>query len=199
MIGMSEAFASVSAAMVFWATVGVWGVGERALTVRRDVRAGARRSRSDAGSYYWILGGVLTGFVAGFALAGTGILRLPGPALWLVVGLTIAWAGMLLRWWSVLTLAELFTTRVIVREDQRVVRNGPYGFVRHPSYLGLLVLLLGLGLALGSAASAVVMVTLPTVGVVKRVRVEESALVAELGPRYTDYCEGRARLLPGVW
>jgi protein-S-isoprenylcysteine O-methyltransferase Ste14 len=196
---MIEAFPSFSAAMLFWATVGVWGVGERALTVRRDLHAGAWRSRSDAGSYYWILAGVLSGFVAGFALAGTGILSLPWPAIRLGLGLTIAWTGILLRWWSVLTLAELFTTRVMVHEDQRVVRTGPYGFVRHPSYLGLLVLLVGLGLALGSAASALVMVAMPTVGVVKRIRVEESALVAERGPRYTDYCQGRARLLPGVW
>jgi len=130
---MIEAFASISAAMLFWATVGVWGIGERALTVRRDLHAGAYRSRSDAGSYYWILAGVLSAFVAGFALAGTGILSLPGPALWLVLGLMIAWTGMLLRWWSVLTLDELFTTKVMVQEDQRVVRQGPYRFVRHPS------------------------------------------------------------------
>jgi protein-S-isoprenylcysteine O-methyltransferase Ste14 len=196
---MIEAIASFPAAMLFWTTVGVWGIGELALILRRDLHTGAYRTRSDAGSYHWIHAGVLVGFMAGFALAGTGILSLPGPALWLVLGLTIAWTGMLLRWWSVVTLAELFTTKVMVREDQRVVRTGPYGFVRHPSYLGLLVLLFGLGLALGSAASALAMVAIPTVGIVNRVRVEESALVAELGPRYSDYCEGRTRLLPGVW
>jgi protein-S-isoprenylcysteine O-methyltransferase Ste14 len=194
-----QGFASFSAEVWFWVTVGVWGVGERVLTFRRDLRAGAWRTRSDAGSYYWILAGVLGGFVAGFALATHGILSLPGPALWLVMGLLIAWAGMLLRWWSVLTLAELFTTRVMVKEDQSVVSSGPYRFVRHPSYLGLLVLVFGLGLALGSPASALVMVAMPGVGIVKRIRVEEAALVAGLGDNYTDYGEGRARLVPGVW
>jgi protein-S-isoprenylcysteine O-methyltransferase Ste14 len=196
---MAAVFANPAAAMSFWATVGVWGIGERVLIVRRDLRARAWRSRHDAGTYYWVLTGVFGGLAAGLALAAIGILRLPGPALWLVVGLTIAWAGMLVRFWAVVILAELFTTRVVVLKDQRVVSSGPYGYVRHPSYLGLLIMFFGLGLALGSPASALAMVAIPAVGIVKRIRVEEAALVTALGSSYVRYCEGRARLLPGVW
>jgi protein-S-isoprenylcysteine O-methyltransferase Ste14 len=196
---MVPVFASTVVATSFWATVGVWGVGERVLTLHRDLHAKAWRSKVDAGSYYWVLGGVIGGLAGGVALATVGILRLPGSVPWLVMGLAIAWAGMLLRWWAVLTLAELFTTKVMVQKDQIVVSSGPYGFVRHPSYLGLLVLFFGLGLVLSSPASAAVMVAIPAVGIVKRVRVEEAALVAGLGTGYSRYCEGRARLLPGVW
>jgi protein-S-isoprenylcysteine O-methyltransferase len=197
--GMATIFASSAAATAFWATVGVWGIGERVLTLHRDVRARAWRSRLDAGSYYWVLAGVFGGLAAGFSLATVGILRLPATALWLVSGLSVAWAGMLLRWWSVVTLAELFTTKVMVQENQKVISSGPYGLVRHPSYLGLLVTFLGLGLALGSPASTLAMAAIPAVGIVKRIRVEEAALTAGLGSSYTHYCEGRARLLPGIW
>lgn len=71
--------------------------------------------------------------------------------------------------------------------------------VRHPSYLGVLILLFGLGLALGDLASALAMVVLPTMGLLWRIRVEEAALRAGLGDRYIEYCKGRARLIPGLW
>jgi protein-S-isoprenylcysteine O-methyltransferase Ste14 len=73
---------------------------------------------------------------------------------------------MLLRWWAVLTLGHCFTTKVMVVQEQRVISSGPYRMVRHPSYLGVLILFLGLGAALGSLASAVVMVVLPAIGLV---------------------------------
>ena len=80
-----------------------------------------------------------------------------------------------------------------------MVTGGPYRFVRHPSYLGVLILLLGLGLALGDGASAAAMIALPTLGLMWRIRVEEAALRAGLGVSYVEYCQGRARLIPGIW
>jgi protein-S-isoprenylcysteine O-methyltransferase Ste14 len=192
-------FSHRAAEISFWATVGVWGVGERVLTFPQDLRARAWRSRQDTGSYYWILTGIIAGFAAGLALAAGHVLSLPGPLAWLVVGLIVAWTGMLLRWWAVLTLGQCFTTRVMVVQEQRVISSGPYRMVRHPSYLGVLILFLGLGVALGSLASAVVMVVLPAIGLVRRIRVEEAVLCAGLGDSYLEYCNGRARLVPGVW
>jgi protein-S-isoprenylcysteine O-methyltransferase Ste14 len=142
---------------------------------------------------------IVAGFLAGLALASGNTLSLPAPVLWVAVGLIIAWAGMLLRLWAVLTLGRFFTTTVVVRAEQTVVTGGPYRFVRHPSYLGVLILLFGFGLALGDLASAVAMVVLPTMGLLWRIKVEEAALRAELGDRYIEYCKGHARLIPGIW
>ena len=163
-----------AAEIAFWVTVGAWSVGERILTFR-DIRSGARRGGQDAGSYFWVVAGVIGGFAAGIALADNDALTLPAPVVWLVIGLITAWAGMLVRLWAVLTLGQYFTTWVQVRSDQQVITNGPYRFVRHPSYLGLLIMFLGLGVALGDLASAVAMVVLPIIGLVKRIMVEETA------------------------
>jgi protein-S-isoprenylcysteine O-methyltransferase Ste14 len=187
-----------AAASPYWLTVGVWAIGERVLTFR-DLRSGAWKSRQDAGSQRAIALCFVVGFFAALGFATLGVLGLPEPAVWLAVGLIIGWAGMLFRLWAVLTLGRLFTISVVVRPEQEVVTGGPYRFVRHPSYLGLLVLFFGLGLALGSLASAVVMVVVPGIGLLWRIRVEEAALRAGLGDRYVEYCRGRARLIPGVW
>jgi protein-S-isoprenylcysteine O-methyltransferase Ste14 len=187
-----------AAEILFGVTAVVWVVGERVLSFR-DLRSGAWKSKQDSGSVIAVAAGIVVGFGAGLVLASRDALSLPGPVVWLVVGLIIAWAGMLLRLWAVLTLGRFFTTTVVVRPGQTVVSSGPYGFVRHPAYLGLLILLLGFGLTLGDLAAALAIVVLPTMGLLWRIRVEEVALRAGLGDSYLEYCKGRARLIPGIW
>jgi protein-S-isoprenylcysteine O-methyltransferase Ste14 len=187
-----------AAEAAFGATAAVWAIGERVISFR-DLRSGAWKSRQDAGSVIAVAVCILVGFIAGIALASRQTSTIPAPVAWLVVGLVIAWLGMSLRLWAVLSLGRSFTTTVVVRPDQTVVSSGPYKFVRHTSYLGLLILLLGFGLSLGDLAAVAVMVVLPILGLMWRIRVEEAALRAGLGYRYVEYCRGRARLIPGVW
>jgi protein-S-isoprenylcysteine O-methyltransferase Ste14 len=187
-----------SSELAWGVTVAIWVVGERILTIR-DLRSGAWRSGQDRGSYFWVVAGVACGFGVALVLAFREVLILPATMVWLVVGLVVAWAGLLLRLWAVLALGRSFTTTVQVQAEQRVVATGPYRVVRHPSYLGLLILFLGLGLALGDVASAAALVVLPAIGLVRRITVEEAALQAGLGDAYVEYAKGRARLIPGIW
>ena len=88
---------------------------------------------------------------------------------------------------------------VTVPSDQHVVDRGPYRWVRHPSYSGLLLTLVGLGAALGNWLSLIALAVLPTAGLVVRIRVEEAALLAALGAPYREYARHRRRLVPGLW
>lgn len=186
------------AEIAFWSTVGIWAVGERVLSFR-DIRSGAWRSGQDRGSLVVLVVAVIAGFLAAVTLPARHVPPLPVPWLWLALGLAIAWSGMLLRAWAVVTLGRSFTTAVVVRSEQRVVASGPYRLVRHPSYLGLLIFFLGFGLGFGNVLSPVVLVAFSAVGLVYRITVEEAALRRELGDRYDSYAVGRARLLPRIW
>jgi protein-S-isoprenylcysteine O-methyltransferase Ste14 len=116
-----------------------------------------------------------------------------------VVGFVVLVAGIVLRVWAILTLGRFFTPFVQVQEGQRVVDSGPYRYVRHPSYTGMLVALIGLGIALDDWLSLLALALLPLTGILVRIRHEESVLLAELGDDYRDYASRTRRLVPGVW
>jgi protein-S-isoprenylcysteine O-methyltransferase Ste14 len=116
-----------------------------------------------------------------------------------VTGLVLMCAGIALRQWAIVLLGRFFTVDVRVHAEQTVIEDGPYRRLRHPAYTGLLVTLLGLGLALGNWAALALLVIVPTAGLVVRIRVEERALLDGLGEPYRRFTATRARLIPGVW
>jgi protein-S-isoprenylcysteine O-methyltransferase len=123
---------------------------------------------------------------------------LPSPGCsWLAAALVAG--GALLRWWAILTLGRLFTVDVAVQQEHRVVRKGPYRLVRHPAYAGLLCSLLGLGVALGSWLTPLLLLLPSLGGLLYRIVVEERALLLSLGDDYADYRRTvRFRLVPFV-
>jgi protein-S-isoprenylcysteine O-methyltransferase Ste14 len=96
-------------------------------------------------------------------------------------------------------LGRAFRTTVEVEAGQQVVDRGPYRWVRHPSYTGMLVIGVGLGLAYGNWLSLAVLVLLPLATMLRRIFVEEAALVRVLGQPYLAYRCKTKRLVPGLW
>jgi protein-S-isoprenylcysteine O-methyltransferase Ste14 len=95
--------------------------------------------------------------------------------------------------------ANTFTSSVIeVAAEQRVIETGPYAVVRHPMYVGGLVLVAGLPIGLGSLVGLVTLVPFTAI-VVWRLLDEERFLVSHL-PGYDAYRQKtRYRLIPHVW
>ena len=118
---------------------------------------------------------------------------------WQVVGLLgVVLSGGLI-FWTILTNAYL-GRMVRIQEDRghHVVTGGPYHYVRHPMYVGIILLFPGMALFLGSWW-ALVSASLIGMLMVLRAALEDRTLQAEL-PGYADYAQRvRYRLLPGVW
>ena len=149
--------------------------------------------------------GLLGGPVALATLVALGARRvvpaadLPAAAIVTWLGLALAWAGLALRWWSFAALGDYFTFDLAATTDQPVIAQGPYRLVRHPSYLGIIAVVVGLALADANAAGVAGAAVIAGAGAVLRIRVEERLLLAVLGARYAQYARGRARLVPGIW
>ena len=121
--------------------------------------------------------------------------RLPAATQW--VGVAVFGAGAALRWWAIRHLGR-FTVDVAVAADHRVVSDGPYRYVRHPSYTGLLLEFIGFALVPAAVLTPLVMLPPIFLALWYRIRVEETALRAGLGEEYEAYSRRTKRLVPGV-
>jgi protein-S-isoprenylcysteine O-methyltransferase Ste14 len=137
--------------------------------------------------------GVLLGFAAALLLPGAGIRT--GRGALFGSGLVLMLGGLVLRWYAVAALGPAFTVTVGTRAEQRVVARGPYRWVRHPSYAGSLLTILGVLLCATNLVSLPAFV-LPLAAYAYRIHVEERALVDGLGDEYRDYMRRTRRLIP---
>lgn len=114
-------------------------------------------------------------------------------------GLALILVGIAIRWTAIATLKRYFTVDVAIASDHKVIQDGVYGIVRHPSYSGSLISSIGLGLAFGNWLSFAVVVLLAIAGISYRISVEEHALTAALGDEYRNYAARTKRLIPGIY
>ena len=126
--------------------------------------------------------------------SNSAVLRVLRPLWFVLFTLSIV-----LRWWSIVHLGRFFTVDVAIARDQHVVDDGPYRFVRHPSYTGALGAFLFYGLARAHWFSAVVLVVPITVAFLRRITIEEAALREGLGASYREYCTRTKRLIPFLY
>ncbi|GIH10399.1 hypothetical protein Rhe02_84660 [Rhizocola hellebori] len=143
-----------------------------------------------------LIGAVFTGWVTSGLVPG---LATPAPRAFAFAGLAAIWVGLAVRAWAVLALGGSFSTYVQVETEQTIVTRGPYRWVRHPSYTGLLLIVLGFGLGAANWLSLAICAIVPFLGLLPRIAVEESELVRVLGDRYRSYQKQTHRLLPGLW
>jgi protein-S-isoprenylcysteine O-methyltransferase Ste14 len=107
--------------------------------------------------------------------------------------------GLAVRWAAILTLGKAFSSNVAIRESQTMQRSGLYKIVRHPSYLGMLIIFFAIGVhSRNWLAFAMVMVP-TTVALLYRIHVEEIALRQAFGAQYVDYSKSTKRLIPGIY
>jgi len=104
--------------------------------------------------------------------------------------------GTAFRWYSASLLGKYFTFDVATHGGQTVVEKGPYRYIRHPSYAGALLSLLGFGLTLGNWAGLLAGLSCLGVAYSYRIPVEERALASALGEPYRQYSKRTWRLVP---
>ena len=174
-------------------TLAAWALVELGVRIRESVHGKGGRHR-DRGTRILVV--LALAVMIGTAVAAPPVAVSP----LLATGLVVMWLGLALRVWSITALGGDFRTTVEVEPGQPVVSTGPYMWVRHPSYTGLLLIAAGLGVARGAWVSLAACALLLVPALVRRIHVEEAELDHVLGDDYRTYrSHTTARLIPRVW
>ncbi|WP_063001353.1 methyltransferase family protein [Nocardia mikamii] len=185
-------------------TTWIWLIFEIGLALRDRLRSKGSTAR-DRGTRTTIM------IVVAVAIGVANVVSIVLPAdsdlrfttrhevVWQIAGVALMVAGLGLRIWAIAVLGAAFRTTVEVDADQAVVDRGPYHWVRHPSYTGVLLLTTGFGVAAGNWISLLLLIVVPTSAFLRRIDVEEAAMVETLGSSYEDYRARTRRLVPGLW
>jgi methyltransferase len=123
--------------------------------------------------YRWMQVAYPGAFAAMFAEAA--MRHAPTPSLAIAGGIVFTLAKVV-KWWAILTLGRFWTFRVIVVPGATLVSRGPYRFLRHPNYVGVIGELVGVGLLTGAVVSGPIATALFAELIRRRVAVEERAL-----------------------
>jgi protein-S-isoprenylcysteine O-methyltransferase Ste14 len=183
-------------AILFWATYALWIVLEN-ITARAKRSADPTFAR-DRGSFkplsllFWPALGLAFGLPF---LLPQATIQWHRTSLFFI-GIALMLAGIAFRFYAMSLLGRFFTYQVEVHAGQTVVEAGPYRYIRHPSYTGAIVTLVGLGLALGNWAGLLALLTCTGIAFAYRISVEETALLAALGDPYKQYIRRTRRLIP---
>ncbi len=107
--------------------------------------------------------------------------------------------GLVVRWLAIFTLRRFFTVNVAIQTDHIIIQTGIYKYIRHPSYLGMLISFFGLGVCLSNLISIALLLVPLAFGLVNRIQIEERALIDAFGNDYLKYCKDTWKLIPWVY
>ena len=189
-------FGGVTYSAVFWMACTVWIAPEIiAAKLKRSPRSSDIR---DQGSLKLIALLWWAGITADILLS----LLLPSAS-WVrartalfITGICLMVTGTAFRWYSAAVLGKYFTFDVSIQSGHALIQQGPYRYVRHPSYTAALLTLIGFGLTLGNWVGLIVSFLCLASAYAYRVPIEEAALRAFLGEPYSQYMKRTWRLVP---
>jgi protein-S-isoprenylcysteine O-methyltransferase Ste14 len=107
--------------------------------------------------------------------------------------------GLVIRWAAIYTLGRAFSANVAIHATQTLNTSGPFRLARHPSYTGMVIIFVAMGLSTHNWLGLALIVIPPIAALLYRIHVEEAALTVAFGPAYTDYARTTTRLFPGIY
>ncbi|MEI6048892.1 MAG: isoprenylcysteine carboxylmethyltransferase family protein [Bacteroidota bacterium] len=164
---------------------------------QKDERAIAKSG--DKMSIWVLVVSISTGYWLSFLIGSTGTGRIHHWNTFFAIGAVLAVIGLVIRVTSILTLKQQFTYTVTKIENHELIEKGLYKSLRHPGYLGQLIIFTGIATTLSNWLSIIFMIVPVFLGYIYRIRVEEKFMVEEMGQKYIDYQKRTKRLIPNIY
>jgi protein-S-isoprenylcysteine O-methyltransferase Ste14 len=115
-----------------------------------------------------------------------------------IVGLALIVLGFAIELTGHITLRRFHSSTLVILEDHQLITHGVYRFVRHPIYLGAIMVTIGIPVYTSSLVGFLIMLALIPV-LLNRIRIEERLLTAEFGEAYRTYKESTRKLIPFIY
>jgi protein-S-isoprenylcysteine O-methyltransferase len=154
---------------------------------------------SDKGSLWLLYGLITVGYALSFAIGATKIGRIYYWNILFAVGMALFGIGLIIRIHSILTLKQFFTYSVAKVENHEIIETGLYKFIRHPGYLGQLIIFIGISTSISNWLSILAMMTPITLGYLYRIKVEEVFMLEQIGKDYLKYQERTKKIIPQLY
>jgi len=185
--------------LLFYSTTYLIWIGSE-IYLNRFARSGnIQKEKKDQGSE-WLLW--ITAFIAvttGCLMAIYSDQPIFKDFRWAQLGLLLMIFGVTFRFIAIRQLGKFFTVDVILHKDHQLIQTGLYKKLRHPSYTGIMVTLMGFGLSLNHYWSLLMVVSIFFIALQNRIRIEENALLQQFGDQYRHYQKNTARLFPFIY
>jgi protein-S-isoprenylcysteine O-methyltransferase Ste14 len=181
--------------LAFIITSLVWILPEMWL-IFRDRKVEPVGGKTNGRILYYILIG---GFLASLIVSSYGPANIPlVPDAKFLAGSLIIWTGMAVRWWAIRSLGKYFRIVVNIQSDHKLIKNGPYKYIRHPAYAGSLLICIGFGFGLGNWIGLALMLVLPLISFLLRAIVEEQVMISSFGKDYLSYMRRTTMFIPFI-
>jgi protein-S-isoprenylcysteine O-methyltransferase Ste14 len=176
----------------------LYGFFEVSMNIRQRRKSNVKTS-GDKGSLWLLYGLITVGYALSFAIGATKIGRMYPWNTFFAVGIALFAIGFLIRIYSILTLKQFFTYSVAKVENHKIISAGLYKFIRHPGYLGQLIIFMGISISISNWLSIVLMMIPVMLGHFYRIKVEEKFMADQLGEDYKKYQERTKKIIPMIY
>jgi protein-S-isoprenylcysteine O-methyltransferase Ste14 len=176
----------------------LYGLFEIYMSKRQQGKREISKS-GDKGSIWLLIITISIGYWLSFIMAATKIGRIYHWNTFFVIGSILTIIGLIIRVTSILILKQQFTYRVTKIEDHELIESGLYRIIRHPGYLGQLIIFLGISTSLSNWLSILLMIVPVLLGYLNRIIVEEKFMIEQMGQKYIDYQKRTKRLIPMIY
>ncbi|MBE0538950.1 MAG: isoprenylcysteine carboxylmethyltransferase family protein [Ignavibacterium sp.] len=142
---------------------------------------------------------ITIGYLLSFSIAATKIGRIYHWNILFSIGLFLIAIGLIIRVISIWQLRQYFTYSVSKVENHEIVEKGLYKFIRHPGYLGQLIIFTGISISLSNWLAVILMLLTTCIGFLNRIRVEEKFMTDLMGDKYINYKKRTKKLIPKIY
>jgi protein-S-isoprenylcysteine O-methyltransferase Ste14 len=176
----------------------LYGFFEVFMNLRQRSKSKVTTSR-DKGSLWLLYSLITAGYALSFSIGATKIGRIYAWNALFAVGMALIGIGFVIRIHSILTLKQFFTYSIAKVENHKIIETGLYKFIRHPGYLGQLIIFIGISTSISNWLSILFMMLPVTFGYLYRIKAEEKFMLDQLGEDYFKYQGRTKRIIPMLY